>query len=247
LGAVLAEALLSGLPADPELVADGLPAVSALTRPTDRRVQGMASGAQVSLGRGKPGQDVHCGRLERTRALPLAQGGAPGGAGGAQPGRDERNDGSEPAVGPGVRLGGVAAQRRRLGVKSGFRYARQREAGRAPRAEQAQDAEDRGGHDRQGPARTGKAAIQAGIIRGALPHFPVAPSPRGCCRRTTSPAAGQRTTPTASASGRPADSAGARTTTRRAGAACAYRGSWPGTVRSSPPAPAESLGGRTGR
>ena len=117
---MLAEALLSGLPADPELVADDLPAVSALTRPTDRRVQGMASGAQVSLGRGKPGQYVHCGRLERTRALPLAQGGAPGGAGGAQPGGAERDDGSEPAVGPGVRFGGIAAQRRRIGVKSGF-------------------------------------------------------------------------------------------------------------------------------
>ena len=116
---MLAEALLSGLPADPELVADDLPAVSALTRPTDRRVQGMASGAQVSLGRGKPGQYIHCGRLERTRALPLAQGGAPGGAGGAQPGRAERDDGSEPAVGPGVRFGGIAAQRRRIGVKSG--------------------------------------------------------------------------------------------------------------------------------
>jgi len=51
--AVLAEALLSGLPADPELVTDDLPAVSALTRPTDRRVQGMASGAQVSLGGGQ--------------------------------------------------------------------------------------------------------------------------------------------------------------------------------------------------
>ena len=61
------------------------------------------------------------------------------------------------------------------------------------------------------------------------------------------PAASPRTTPTASASGRPADSAGARTTTRRAGAARAYRGSRPGTVRSSPPAPAGSPGGRTGR
>ena len=117
---MLAEALLSGLPTDPELVADDLPAVSALTRPTDRRVQGMASDAQVSLGRGKPGQYVHCGRRERTRALPLAQGGAPGGAGGAQPGRAERDDGSEPAVGPGVRFGGIAAQRRRIGVKSGL-------------------------------------------------------------------------------------------------------------------------------
>jgi hypothetical protein len=51
--AVLAEALLSGLPADPELVTDDLPAVSALTRPTDRRMPGVASGAQVSLGGGQ--------------------------------------------------------------------------------------------------------------------------------------------------------------------------------------------------
>src|SRR5450759_3370471 len=152
----MAEALLSGLPADPELVADGLPAVSALTRPTDRRVQSVPSGAQVSHGRGKPGQYVDFGRLERTRALPFAQGRAPGGAGGAQPGRAERNDGSKPAVGPGVRLGGVAAQRRRLGVKSGFRYARQREAGRArapSRPKTRRTGEDMTGKDRQGPAR----------------------------------------------------------------------------------------------
>jgi len=50
--------LLSGLPADAELVADDSPAVSVLAGPLGCCVQDVSSGAQVLLGGAEPGQDV---------------------------------------------------------------------------------------------------------------------------------------------------------------------------------------------